>query len=273
MTKKLLSLLFALVLTVSLVSCSEDEKEPGKQIGGGDTDAEFESEAELATVNFKAWVADFASNEPAVGISVYAKMNLTDTNIGSTPAVSDADGNVEFNYALPADVSQVGFLCQESDISVNTYQWNITATSQDEKLWSVDTNLYNLAPTLASMTVDYSKGILAGGVYWVNNDGNEEPVSCSKVMTEDMVSFDDTSYTDNVRYFGDNGLPTDLATRDSVNPLVPYFLVGNIEEGVKTVSAYFDGVEIGSVDILSVGDSIGIGNIYVEGDSNPGGCD
>lgn len=220
---------------------------------------------------FRGKLIDFksgrAEEKPVPGYTIKALNNETGEPLAGFEADTDASGMVQFN-GLPT--GKVGFLAVGvTGESVDTYQFNIASVTPEdyEILWVVDLGTYQMGPGLAGITLDTSKGIAAGAVYWVNPQEQEEIVGCATVKA-DPESGD-------VRYFGDGGMPTKLLVddpdngRDSTNKLNGYYLIGNIEPGPVKINGYINAELKGSVDFITFGESIGISNIYVEGASNP----
>jgi hypothetical protein len=244
------SLVLPLTVCLVLAACGDD---------GGETAA------------FRGKLIDFksgrAEEKPVPRIKIKAIDNDTGKPLAGFETVSDASGMVTFD-GLPGE--KVGFLAEGVlGESVDTYQFNIKSVTPEEYeiLWLVDLGTYQMGPGLAGITLDTSKGVAAGAVYWANPQGQEEIVGCTTIKA-DPESGD-------VRYFGDGGMPTKLTSedpqngRDSTNKLNGYYLIGNIEPGSVKVNAYVDGESKGNVDFVTFGESICISNIYLEGDSNP----
>ncbi len=271
----------AIFLTVIFGACG----------GGGNNQAQF-----------KATVKDRMSRNPMANVTVTAVSNTTGDPISGQEKVSAADGTVLFE-GLPGD--KVGFLCHGIvGQHVDTYQFNISTTAQDEELWLVDLGTYQMAPALAGVKLDTTKGLVAGSIYWVNASDEEEPIGCAKVTS---------TVGGIVRYFGANELPvkpasgdagcsdpnctedcTDPANCDAVNctkncidagagrdgthPNNGLFLIANMTPGPTTMKIMVDGVEKGSVNVVTFGaeNTVLISNIYADSalDANPtpAGC-
>lgn len=218
---------------------------------------------------FCALVLDFSSgSEPGVpvsGVSVKALDNDTGVAIDGMECVSDSDGNVTFSM-LP--VGEVGF--QVVGIPgeyVDTYQFNIGSPSMKSVLWIMDFSTYTAAPLIAGVTVVPEKGLVVGATYWEDAQGSKHPVGCSTVKTE--------SESGDVRYFGDNDMPTKTLAddpfngRDDINPLNGYWLIANVDLGVVTIGSYLVDQLLSSTSCVMFANSVCIANIYVEGASNP----
>ncbi len=263
MTKKLLLLLALLSLVFVFQGCDDDDDNTtidGDTADGdtadGDGTIDGDSDENLGgggSNNFRGYVVDFESDVKTAGLVVYVLNNtngLAFTDID--PETTDSEGYVEFT-GLKDDY--VGFLVAKKDgETVDTYQFNITAQADDEKLWSVAESTYNFAPALAGIQVDTNKGIIAGGLYWVNDQDEEEFVGCGTAAMGDGSG--------DVRYFNDSTLPINLEGRTSVNPLNGFFLIGNVATGTKEVQGFFDDKKIGCTQLHIFPDSIAISNIY-----------
>jgi hypothetical protein len=215
------------------------------------------------SAQFRAYIQHFGGDDLVSGMEVRAIDNSTGQDLNIT-AKSDASGWVAFKE-LPA--GEVGFLCVGVPGDwVDTYQFNIDSSAQEERLWAVDQTTYTGVPLMAGITVEAGKAIVAGAVYWVNAIDEEEPVGCADVVS-DPASPD-------VRYMGANGMPTTLAEQEKTHILWGRFVVANLTPGSATITASVDGTDIGSTSLFTYADSIAISNIYHEGTSNPtpAGC-
>jgi hypothetical protein len=209
--------------------------------------------------SFKAKMQHFGGEDLVPNIEVRALNNTSGAELGIT-ATTDAAGWVTFE-GLPE--GNVGFrsVADANQTFVDTYQFNIDSKAQDERLWIVDQTTYLGAPLMAGLTLTPGKAVVAGGVYWVNATDEEETVGCATVKA-DPESGD-------VRYFGDNGMPTTIDQRSNTNPLVSYYLIANLNPGASMVKGFLDAAEKGSTALVTFGDAISISNIYFEGAANP----
>ncbi len=231
---------------------------------------------------FKAYLQHFGGDDWVGGIQIEVLDNDTGDEVGIS-ATSDAEGYVTFTEALPGTLC--GFRAVGSEVGgamyVDTYQFNIDCAALDERLWVVDETTYLGVPLMAGITkndgtpgLEPGTAVLAGGIYF---EEGEEPsivenhIGCATAATDPEDG--------QVRYFGDNGLPTTLDARDSTNPLVAYYVVANLAPGSTLVKAFVDGTEIGSTSLHVYADAVSISNIYsqpeAEGgtDPEPAGCE
>jgi hypothetical protein len=216
---------------------------------------------------FKAILEDFQSKSAVEGAKVEVLDNLTGIATGES-VMSGADGAVSIELEKGI---KVGFKVSMAD-SRDTYQFGIDSEAQDETLWLVSETTYVLAPAAAGLTVDSSKGIVAGGVYFFNDlngndkidDGEEEKVGCATIATDPAGEY---------RYFNpSSGLPGPIADFPTTSKNLSYVLAGNVaidSTGKIRMSALVNDVEVGSVDIFSFPESICISNIYVNTATNP----
>jgi hypothetical protein len=228
-------------------------------------------------VTFKAYMQNFGGDDKVAGVEVRVLDNLTGADLGISER-TDATGWVSFYDALPGDAnSLVGFRSVGGRAGnanyVDTYQFNIKNDELEERLWIVSETTYLGAPLMAGVTkedgnpgLDPGKAVLAGGIYFVEADGWENHIGCATARTDPDSG--------QVRYFGNNGLPTTLETRSTTNPLVAYYLVANTAPGPVTVRAFMDGTEIGSTRLHLFADAVAISNIYATtaADPEPVGC-
>ncbi|GAB4289988.1 MAG: hypothetical protein Kow0090_02910 [Myxococcota bacterium] len=266
----LLTVLLGLTVSVYTVGCGDDD-EGGEGEGEGEGE-EGEGEGEnddddtVETVDFKGTLIAFGSGSPGTpvpGMEVTVYDNDTGTAT-TTKTKSGDDGTVEFK-GLPK--GKVGFkVTGVTGQFRDTYQYNIDAGAQDETLWIVPENVWTMAPAGAGLTVNAGEAIAAGAIYWVDSSGKEFPV-CGATIESDVGG--------NIRYFGDNGLPTTLENQPSVNKTNGYYLVANIEPSKITLTGKVDGTVVGTTTFYTAADSVSIGNIYTDASftSNPGKCD
>ena len=255
----------AIILMVGLGCGGDDgEEQTVEDTGGGGGEDVSEQPGDLAegTVNFKGYVAAFGTNPEQKTPEVVCELLDNETGEGSgINETTDAEGWLEFK-GLPAD-KLIGFKCTK-DVHKDTYQFHIDPSMRDERLWIVSLAVYNPAVALAGLQVEAGTGVLAGAVYYLNADGEEEPVGGATITS--------VPATEDVRYMdGDSGLPTTPNKQACTHPAHGRFLVANLAAGEDAeVTAAVEGGSVGSVVIPVVADSIAVGNIYVETDSNPG---
>ena len=224
-------------------------------------------------ITFKAYLQHFGGDDWVANVEIRALDNQTGNELGITTS-SYGEGWLEFTEALPGDADGlVGFRAVGGTIDgtayVDTYQFNIPASALDERLWVVDETTYLGAPLMAGVMkedgvtpgLDPGTAVLAGGVYFEEANGLENHIGCATAEMDPVGG--------QVRYFGDNGLPTTLATRDTTNPLVAYYLVANIDPGRVTARAYVDAQEIGSTSLHIYADAVSISNIYATTATDP----
>jgi hypothetical protein len=227
------------------------------------TPADTGKDTTVVMGTFKGTIIDFQTKAPVEGATITVMDNETGKET-TTVVTSKAGGAVEIQ--LPKG-TLVGFK-NFKEGSKNTYQFNMNSEGQTETLWLVSELTYTVAPQLAGLTVDTSKGIVAGGLYWINpTTSDEEPIGCAVIKSDPQGD---------IRYFADNGLPAPLTSAPSVNKKNGYFLAANVPVGTTTITAYEkDGSTnvLGSVKIFTFKDSICISNINITtGTKNPTTC-
>jgi hypothetical protein len=234
---------------------------------------------------FVGALIDFQTRKGLEGAEVFVLDEETGVETGEV-LTSGAGGLVTAEF--DASVDKVGFMVRMAG-QKDTYQLHLDAETADpannpDTLWSVSSGTYVAAPALAGIDLDQTKGILAGGLYYVNGSGQEESVGCAKIRVLDGVGDAEDFAAGNIRYMGSTGLPTTLDKQDGINPTTPFFIVANIPEskdecGVDqkvTVTAQMDGTAIGDTYVFSKAGAIFIGNIYtyasVTANPMPAGC-
>lgn len=256
-----------LVLAFALLGCKSEEE-------GGPTDqgpqqdlAQQDQVQDLAQqdqtapemVTFKATVKDNLTKELLKGATVVAYDNETGQPT-QYQAVSNDQGKIEMQ--LPKAAGKMGFKVSLSGFK-DTYQFNIAIdTGAEETLWAVSEGAYSVAASLAGFTPDPTKAVVAGAIYWVNDQGEEEYVGCATITTDPPGEY---------RYFGDSGMPAPLAQvpETTTGKGEARFVAGNIPPGKCIIKAWVKGKEVGSATLFTFADSICINNIYTVGTSNP----
>lgn len=247
-----------------LPSCGGDEEEAtcpwsgqcptGWSVSG----AGCKYDGDVQATPFSGTIVDFMTRMPFEGALVQVLDNTTGQKIPAC-ATSGSDGLVTIS-GIPADIDLIGLMNTSAEGNKDTYQFNMDSDATGETLWIVSNATYMLAPGLAGVTLDTTKGVVAGGLYFVNDLDEEEPVGCGTVTT---------TPAGDIRYFDDTDMPTTITNRDSTNPLNGFFLAANMDTGTTTVSATVEGDNVGSTTIITYPDSICIGNIYVTTATNP----
>jgi len=242
---------------VAVETTTPEETIEGETIEGETTTPE-ETVTPPTKVTFKGTLIGFGTDLPVADASVELFDNDTGNGTG-TSVVSGANGEVEFP---DMDSTKLLAFKTSKENHKDTYQFNYKADAVDETLWIVSNTVYQMALGLAGLQVTAGNGTVAGAIYWVSGDGKEEPVGCATVVSDPP--------TEDVRYMAcEGGLPTTLDKQASTCPLHGRFLVTNMAPGKPKVTAKIGDVEIGSIEIFSYADAIGISNIYVTGDKNP----
>ena len=193
------------------------------------------------------------------GVTVELFNNATGKGTG-TAQVSDADGYVTFTDLEKGRL--YGFKCTLGNYK-DTFVWNIEAgIVAEETLWIVPNTVYQMALGLAGLTQDAGKSMVAGAVYWVEDNGDEAGIGCATVTSQPA--------TEDIRYMAEgNGLPTTLENQAVTGCPDTQgngrFVAANLPAGVITISATSEGdVHLGSTALWSVADSVAISNIYTD---------
>ncbi|MBL6975851.1 MAG: hypothetical protein ISR64_08985 [Deltaproteobacteria bacterium] len=239
--------------------------DPGKPNDPGPTIDQGKTDTPMQMVTFKAVVKDNLTKAVIEGAEVTAIDNDTGDML-TYQTLSDGQGNIAME--VPADHELLGFRVT-ADLFKDTYQFNIDSDAQDEEIWAVSVNGFEMAAGLAGFVPDKTKSVVAGAIYWVNEAGEEEYVSCGHVVADPAGEY---------RYFDEfTGLPAPLAD-------VPHtmagkgegrFVVGNVPPGLVTLTTYFGDDPastddfIGTAKFFAYPDSIAITNVYADKDKYP----
>ncbi len=177
-------------------------------------------------VDVSAVVIDFQTRAPLSGAKVQ-QFNAGTGQLFGPVLTSDTYGVVQ--ATVEACPSTVSFRVRR-DGQRDTYTLHVPVpgAGQAATLWSVANGTYVAAPALAGISIDESKGLLIGGLYFVNGQGENEAVGCATIGVPGAPPSASAFATANIRYMNDAGLPTTLAQRHSINPQVPFFIVGNL---------------------------------------------
>ena len=224
------------------------------------------------SMNFIGMVEGFGMNGQLVSeVTVELFDNETGEGTG-TIQVSDADGYVTFPGLEKGKL--YGFKCTLDNYKT-TFVWNIEAGLEaEETIWIVPNTVFQMALGLAGLTQDDKKSVVAGAVYWLEDNGDETGIGCATVTSEPA--------TEDIRYMAEgNGLPTTLenqsATGCSNTEGNGRYVAGNLPPGQVTLTAVSEaGDVIGSTTLWSIKGSIAVSNIYpddtVTKNPTPGDC-
>ncbi|NOZ02035.1 MAG: hypothetical protein GXP54_09130 [Deltaproteobacteria bacterium] len=235
----------------------------GSDSGSG-TDNGVTTDTTVQLGTFKAVVKDNLTKAVIEGAEVTAVDNDTGELL-EYKTVSDAQGNISMQ--VPKDIL-LGFRVT-ADLFKDTYQFNIDSNAQDEELWALSINGFQMAAGLAGFEPDKTKAVAAGAIYWVNEAGEEEYVSCGHVIANPEGEY---------RYFSETtGLPAPLT--EVPNTMAGKgegrFVVGNVPAGKVTLTTYFGDDPtstdnfIGKAHFFAYPDSIAITNVYADKDKYP----
>ena len=214
-------------------------------------------------MDFVGMVEGFGMDGQLVaGVTVELFNNDTGKGTGTTQ-VSDGDGYVTFKDLEKGKM--YGFK-STLDNYKTTFVWNIEAgLIAEETLWIVPNTVFQMALGLAGLTQDDSKSVVAGAVYFLKNNGDEEGIGCATVTSDPA--------TEDIRYMAEgNGLPTTLenqaATGCSTTEGNGRYVAGNLEGGIQVTLTAFDSEAnpIGSTTLWSIAGSIAVSNIYPDDD-------
>ncbi len=209
------------------------------------------------TTSFAGELIEFSTDNTVEA----ARLQVYDNDTGNKIPVcadSGAGGAVSLS-GIPASMAKIGIKVSKENYK-DTYQFDLANGTTDETLWIVSEVLYAAAPTMAGVVIDPTKGVVAGALYFINEAEEEEEVGCATITSDKGGD---------IRYFGDTGMPTTIASRATTHPDNAYFLVGNVPEGKTKITAKVETTEIGSVSIFTFADSICINNIYATTSDNP----
>ncbi len=268
--------IMALVLGCFAFGCGDDDDDTDTSGGDTDTDTDTDTDADGARgdtdasqEHLKGTVIGVGSDTPVPNLKVTALTNCDATPIAGQETTSGADGTAEFTDLPVDEEGLVGFKVDGvPNQFVDTYQFNLEGNRTDETLWSVDFATYTMAPALAGVEVDKTKAIAAGGLYFVDSQGNEHPVGCATVEPLNDEA--------DLRYFGNSGMPAPATEQESVNPDNGYWIACNMTKGEVTLQAKVGEEVVGSTTFFAFdGEAISIGNIYVDDTftENPGTCE
>lgn len=188
---------FGLAMLLALpVACESDDGNGGTDTGGngGGTDVSGgdDTGGGGGVVQWKAYLQDFQTKENKADGVCYLLYNVYYGDDPATPECDPSDiagtqvpagempaggtqpltsgPNGELDLPLPANTLW-GFLCDKGDAHKDAYQYNIDSdtTSYDgEEIWLISNGLYTLAPSLAGIVLDSTKGVVAGRLVWYN---------------------------------------------------------------------------------------------------------
>ena len=220
---------------------------------------------DTGTGSFGGIVVDYLTSAPKVGATVELLNDTTGESFD--PAISgttDADGAISFTD-VPAGETMVGVKVDTANY-MTTIQYDFAVGTTDANILAVSNTTVTLIAGSLGVTVDDTKGQVAGKVFWVPTSGSPEDVGCATV-TSDPVDAD-------IYYFGAL-LPDPTYTH--TNPDNAAFAVLNMTPGAVTLTSLVDGHEATNTLPKVYANSISITNVsYLEADyatnPTPAGC-
>lgn len=279
--KKLIAAIF---LALFAFACGGDDGNgPGTDNGpAADTTAPVDTQVGTDTTTpaptFSGTLVDFASKIGKEGVDLQVLDNDTGEVMAGQPQLkSGVGGAVSLTIAKDTKFAMKAWGKDSTGKFEfkDTYQFNVPWDAQNKRLYAVSKLTYMTAPPPAGITVDPTKGIIAGSVYWKDPaTGEEHMVGCGTVTVKwagDAASTPATS--GEVRYFNvDTDLPAPLTKATMTTVETSRYLVGNLPLGMREVSLKIDGKDVElefPVKLRSYQDSICISNLYVKSATNP----
>lgn len=240
-------------------------------------------------VVFRGVLVDFKSKTPKEGVDLLVLDNDTGQPLDLTryPAFKSGPGG-KIDLAFPRDLPLVAFKAWGKDVSgffdfKESYLFNVPTDAQDKRIYAVDLLTYSAALSV-SFVVDADPatlGHLAGSVYWVNPNGDEEFVGCLRIEVRDEQGTLLQEKTDEdgrgiwaaTRYFDvDTDMPTNLKCSDMTHHQNSRYLIANLPDGRYTVSAVSvkTGETLDTITVRAFPGGISVGNFYLTADRFPG---
>lgn len=271
------------VLALFLAAC-------GGGGGGTSTPADQGPAPEVAPdqVAFHGLLVDFKSKTPKEGVNLLVLNNDTGEPLDPVkyPQFQSGPGG-KIDLLFPRDLPLVAFKAWGKDASgffdfKESYLFNVPTNSQNKRIYAVERLVYSTAlSTCFVVDVDPTTyGHLAGTVYWVNPDGEEEFVGCLRIEVRDAQGTRLEEKKDDegrgifaaVRYFNVcNDMPTSPTCSDMTRHLNSRFLIANLPDGKYTVSAVSakTGETLGQVTVRAFPGGISVANLYLTTDQFP----
>ncbi|NOZ02122.1 MAG: carboxypeptidase regulatory-like domain-containing protein [Deltaproteobacteria bacterium] len=213
---------------------------------------------------FKGVVIDMVSGEgntPVEGADIVF-LDMQGNALGYSTQ-SGAGG--AFEITLPPGI-KVGVKVSKAGYT-DTYQFGLPSVSQDLELRIFPANVLEGALGSLGLTLDANKGVVAGGVVFINGQGDWEAVGCASVQSEPASD---------IRYFDpDTDMPTTLENASTTSKFNSQFIAANVTPGSVVFKATVDGSVIGETDALVFAGAMTIdAMIMPDGTSNPtpAGC-
>ncbi len=238
----------------------------------GDPDVEC-----LPREDFVATIVDYGSATPVGELQVDVYERMTSESVLEMPVYADESGRVVVTYYIPDDYlpelyyAKMDYLVYGDDSHVDTYQFAYPALAEEETLWVVSNTTFQASPAVAGLTAETGANHVFGMLLWQDEQGEEHPVGCAKIG----IFTENHTFTPEVRYFGDNGLPTQLANQDSINNNHAGFLIANVPPGEAEIQVLIEDTELYRFSILARADTATVAHIVLPYDAfpyNPGPC-
>ncbi len=237
-------------------------------------------------VLFRGVLVEFQSKTPKEGVDLLVLNNDTGEPLDLVRYPQFKSGpNGKIELVFPKSIPLVAFKAWGASGKmdfVESYLFNVPSDAQDKRIYAVLQFTYEAALSTSYVEdVDpKTYGHLAGTVYWVNPQGDEEFVGCLRIevrdeqgqVLEEQKNEEGRGIFAAVRYFDThNDMPTSLEVSDMTHLLNSRFLIANLPNGKYTVSAVSvdTGETLGEVVVRAFPGGISIGNIYLTTDRFP----
>lgn len=259
--------------------------------GGGSTDQGQQAELAQGEVLFEGILVDFKSKKGKEGVDLLVLNNDTGEPLDLVKYPQFKSGpEGKFQLVFPSSIPMVAFKAWGKDVTgffefKETYLFNVLTDAKGKRVYAVDKLTYVAALSTCYVVEQDPKvyGHVAGTIYWVDSQGNEEFVGCLRVQVldekgevlEEKKNAEGRGIFASVRYFDTtNDMPTSLAVSDMTHLLNSRYLVANLPDGKYTVRAILidSGEVLGEVAVRAFPGGISVGNIYLMHDkyqSNP----
>ncbi|MEE2751716.1 MAG: carboxypeptidase-like regulatory domain-containing protein [Myxococcota bacterium] len=193
-------------------------------------------------------VKDFETDDPVeeATVEIFLADTIPDATSADQSALSDVTGRLTFDETIPTCTPFTYRVStdparDETVVTIDAHQVYGPGTSKDEDFQSVSTATYAIIPSLLGVTIDDTKGSVAGTAY----DCNGNPIQGAQVIVRDS----DGNYPESqvVRYF-ENEFPVRNRTTTSEDGL---WVLLNVPPGRSQVVELYGVMESGEPQLLA----------------------